>query len=385
MKGKHSSRAKSAKPTSKKVHNNLTPDEIYNMSNRIIPWGIEGYEIPRQYFDYHQVIWQRERADRLSGKVKAPWPPKDWPKAKDDDTRQVEPKKFTYLDELDKWCHSFYDKERAQELIDKGIDVNDYVKPNPIDKEKRTKFLANEKKKEEWKKQRDEFIPDYKQNGIDDIKARIIEHDKQRAIPYSERMKAKYGKGKEQFPRCDRVTVVADAEFVGEQIPFYNTPKVEGDAAKSQKLFWPNKFVTMKRYPAWKIYKPTPRPETANVKDQMMKEKIENYLNDKNLKEDDLNLQIRQTFYNVTHHGKVYMTIHKPSDWKNEPHHQSAEEQNKYGHPGPDYYWRMPKETYGKKVELGTIEDANGNKIYYMDRRKTDKRVYKSGMRKAVY
>lgn len=37
-----------------------------------------------------------------------------------------------------------------------------------------------------------------------------------------------------------------------------------------------------------------------------------------------------------------------------------------------------------KPPSLETIEDDNGNKIYYMDRKKTDKRVYSAGMRKST-
>ena len=37
------------------------------------------------------------------------------------------------------------------------------------------------------------------------------------------------------------------------------------------------------------------------------------------------------------------------------------------------------------KLAIAKHFDNNGNKVYYMDRRKTDKFVYKSGMRKSVY
>ena len=51
--------------------------------------------------------------------------------------------------------------------------------------------------------------------------------------------------------------------------------------------------------------------------------------------------------------------------------------------------YHMPKESFKgfkqKKPNLSSITDDNGRKVYYMDRKKTDKRVYSAGMRKAVY
>lgn len=384
---KKSKRSASAKHTSKSQ--TLTPDEVYNLASRQIPWGIEGYEIPRHYFDYHQSVWNKRRIAIKEGKEKPIWPPKDWPGTKEDPTNKVPPKRRNYLDDLYKWCNSFYDKARAQQLIEeKGINVKDYQPPIVKDMKRRKDFLDNERKKEEWKKKRDAYIPEYKEQGISNLKEKIKEHDKERAVSYSERMKKKYIKGKEQFARCDRVTIVADAEFVGEQIPFYNTPpNDDDDSGKNKKLFWPNKFYTMYKAPAWRICKPTEKTDIAKEKENLLKEKVDNYLNDKGISEKDLHLQVRQSYYNVTHHGKCFMKIQPQTDWKNEEHHQKAEEDHPYQSPGPDHYWRMPKSAYGsrKKVELHDIEDANGNKIYYMDRRRTDKRVYKSGMRKSVY
>ena len=366
---------------------NITPEEVYKLSSREIDWGIEGYNIPRYYFDYQYEIWKRQRADIINRKTKSEWPPKDWPKTKDEGKR-IPPKRKNFLDEVQEWSRSFYNEQRAKDILERkpGID-KEYVKKTEKDTKKRDEFLKREKEKATWKKERDAFVPDYKSQGLDKIKEDIKTHNKEKEVPYTVRMKKKYIKGKEQFPRCDRVTVVADAEFVGEQIPFYNTPADESGKIDKKKLFWPDKFVTMTRYPAWKIFKPFGVNNNTKAVEERIKEKVDNYLSSKNMKKDDLNIQLRQTFHNVTHHGRLYMTIHKPTDWKNEEHHKKAEEDHPRVTPGPDHYWKIPdKFDYSKKsVDLHDITDSNGKKIYYMDRRRTDKRVYKSGMRKSVY
>ena len=110
-----------------------------------------------------------------------------------------------------------------------------------------------------------------------------------------------------------------------------------------------------------------------------------------NLTQKDMDLQIRQTFYNVTHHGKVYMKFGPHSETTNLKEHKKGERDiyDAYSQtPAPNHYWKVPKgaeSVHPSKLNLAVIEDDNGNKIYYMDRRKTDKRVYSAGMRKAVY
>ena len=93
----------------------LTPEEMYKLSSRQLEIGIEGYELPRKYNDFHQCVWARKREEILKNH-KHIWPPEDWPKNKDD--QKVMPKKKTFLDDLYKWCFSYYDKEKAQILIE---------------------------------------------------------------------------------------------------------------------------------------------------------------------------------------------------------------------------------------------------------------------------
>ena len=137
-------RANSARPKSTKnkkakitIKYPLKPEEMYNIASRQLDIGIEGYEVPRKYNDHRQCIWERERKKILSSHKRV-WPPQDWPESKDNPNVKVKPKRKTYLDDLYKWCNSYYDKEKAERLIEeKNIDVNDYVKPRFIDTKRR--------------------------------------------------------------------------------------------------------------------------------------------------------------------------------------------------------------------------------------------------------
>ena len=133
----------------------LTPEEMYKLDSHQLEIGIEGYQIPRKYNDHHQCVWARKR-EKILKSHKHVWPPEDWPRDKDDENIKVKPKRKTFLDDLYKWCYSYYDPKRAEELIEKGIDTKDYVKPREIDKIRRKNFLENEKRKEEWRKSRPE-------------------------------------------------------------------------------------------------------------------------------------------------------------------------------------------------------------------------------------
>ena len=45
-----------------KIKYNLTPEEMWTTIHGTNQnWGIEGYEVPRKYYDYHQVKWAQER------------------------------------------------------------------------------------------------------------------------------------------------------------------------------------------------------------------------------------------------------------------------------------------------------------------------------------
>ena len=364
----------------------LTPEEMYKLDSHQLEIGIEGYQIPRQYNDHHQCVWARKR-EKILKSHKHVWPPEDWPRDKDDENIKVKPKRKTFLDDLYKWCYSYYDPQRAEELIEKGVDTKDYVKPREIDKIRRKNFLENEKKKEEWRKSRPEYR-EYMESAIEDIKQKIQDEEKAKEDPI-DKIRRRY-KHNPQTSRCDRVSVVSEAQYLGEQVPFYNTYVPEGEELDKKKLFFPSKELTWRRAPAWKYPKDIgPNVEHQNEEKERLKEKVEEYMNDKDLKKEDLWINVSKSFHRVTHHGELpikFQPIYKVHETEQ---YQAMLENQPRVYIGPQQYWKMPKETFTrkgqKKPNLSSITDDNGNKIYYMDRKKTDKRVYSAGMRKAVY
>ena len=364
----------------------LTPEEMYKLDSHQLEIGIEGYEIPRKYNDHHQCVWARKR-EKILKSHKHVWPPEDWPRDKDDENIKVKPKRKTFLDDLYKWCYSYYDPQRAEDLIEKGVDTKDYVKPRVIDKIRRKNFLENEKRKEEWRKSRPEYR-EYMESAIEDIKQKIQDEEKAKEDPI-EKIRRRY-KHNPQTSRCDRVSVVSEAQYLGEQVPFYNTYVPEGEELDKKKLFFPNKELTWRRAPAWKYPKDIgPNVEHQNEEKERLKEKVEEYMNDKDLKKEDLWINVSKSYHRVTHHGELpikFQPIYKVHETEQ---YQAMLENQPRVYIGPQQYWKMPKETFTrkgqKKPNLSSITDDNGNKIYYMDRKKTDKRVYSAGMRKAVY
>ena len=386
----HSSkvRIKSGKKSKKStIKYPLTPEEMYKLDSHQLEYGIQGYQIPRKYNDHHQCVWARKREKILSSH-KHIWPPEDWPRDKDDENIKVKPKRKTFLDDLYKWCYSYYDAEKAQELIDeKGIDVKDYVKPRVIDKKRRKDFLENEKKKEEWRKSRPEYM-EHMEDRIEEIKEKIKEEESNKIDPI-EKIRRRY-KQNPQTSRCDRVSVVSEAQYLGEQVPFYNTYVPEDGELDKKKLFFPSKEYTWRRAPAWKYPKDIgPNVEYQNEEKERIKEKIEEYMNDKDLKKEDLWINIVKSFHQVTHHGELPIKFQPIYKLQETEQYVAMLENQPRVYIGPQQYWKMPKETFSrnkqKKPNLSAITDDNGNKIYYMDRKKTDKRVYSAGMRKAVY
>ena len=93
----------------------LTPEEMWQcVKGSSQNWGIEGYEISKKYYDYHQVKWFQERKKILE-QHKRVWPPQDWPKAKDED-KLVPPHRPNFLDDYVKWANSFNDEKKSEEM-----------------------------------------------------------------------------------------------------------------------------------------------------------------------------------------------------------------------------------------------------------------------------
>ena len=376
-------RSESAKLINEKK---LTPEEMYSLIKRENIYGIEGYNVPRQYYDYNEIQWEKKRKNILNS-FKRIWPPDDWPKDKNDEKKKIPPINKNYIYNLEKWLNSYYDPKRAEELIEKGINIKEYIPKQFIDKDKRKKFLENEKTKSEFFKNRP-LYPEYKEEAISMIKEKIKEEEnsKENNLTYEEKMKRKY-KNRPASSRCDRITVIDEATCIGEQIPFYNNYYDEKNEKKI--LFNPNKKVTSlwKKNPEWKFNKLKAKNEFLKIRNDLVKEKIDSLIDEKKWSKKDLLINVRKSFYDVNNHGKLLHTIYKKFYYKKEEHYKNAASQKNIKYVGPQEYWKVPLEkNLGKKNKNKSfIEDSHGNKIYYMDRKKTDKRNYTPNMRKSVY
>ena len=375
---------KNKKAKYKKIKYLLTPEEMYNLNSKHLDIGIEGYKIPRKYNDHHKCVWERKRAKILTDH-KHIWPPDDWPKSKEDENIKVKPKRKTFLDDLFKWCNSYYSKERAEAVIEaKNLDVKDYVKPLHIDKKRRKDFLENEKKKEEWRKSRPAYF-EWVQDSVDAAAEKIKTEMEGREDPI-EKIRKRY-KDKPQTARCDKISVISEAQYLGENVPFYNTFVPEGGELDKKKLFWPSKNYTWKRAPTWKYPKDIGGNEEHKKEVQeQLKEKIEEYMTDNDLKKEDLWINVVNGYHKLTHHGELPIKFQPIYKVLETDQYKTMLENQPRIYIGPQQYWKMPKENFKqKKQNISHITDDNGRKVYYMDRKKTDKRVYSAGMRKAVY
>ena len=365
----------------------LTPEQIYQIDNRQLDIGVEGYMAPRSYYDYHQVMWHKKRTAILE-KHKHVWPPNDWKRDKIDDRIRIKPKRLTYIDELRKWCHSFYDPKKAEALIEeRNINVKEFEPVRKIDKQKRKNFLENEKKKENWRKSRPPY-PEYKSDAMEEAEENKKKHEEEMKKDPILKIRRRY-KDRPQTSRCDKISVLSEAIHVGEEVPFYNTYVPEGGTLNKKKLFYPSKDFVWKRYPAWKYPKPIGgNKEHQKEVEQNLKEKIEEYMNEKELKKQDLWVNVVDGYRKNTHHGEILMRIVPEFKYMDVEQYKASVENHPKVYIGPQQYWKMPKEDFRKRTikrSMSTITDDKGNKIYYMDRKTTDKRVYTAGLRKAIY
>ena len=99
-------------------------------------------------------------------------------------------------------------------------------------------------------------------------------------------------------------------------------------------------------------------------------------------------IKVREGYHKLKHHGEILIKIAPEYKFNEVDQYKTAKENNPNVYIGPQQYWKMPKENLRKKSakrSLSTMTDDKGNKIYYMDRKKTDKRVYTAGLRRSVY
>lgn len=366
---------------------NISPEDMWNSVHGVGQnWGIEGYEAPRQYFDVQQIKWEKQRAE-IKEKHKPQWPPTDWPKEKGSD-KLVPPKRINFIDETIKLANSFCDPNKSKELHDqlapKGI--FDPPKQKQI-VDQREKFLE-EKKKAEERRAAQPKVYEWRVSAIEAAENKAKEDEKNKKTQTQKNLE-RYTKDKPQWPRCDKVTIMADCEYVGERIPFYNSFAKEGE--KVEKLFFPMKEKFMRRAPAWafenknRLKGPT---DQMKAREQSILEKASNYMSSKNLKESDLFIDVERSQKLMDKRGRYPITIAKSWDYTTEDHYKNAREQHPSYSPGPNQYWQMPiktEDTNTKPPAPGTAT-LNGKdiKVYYLNRRRTD-HVISKPMRKSVF
>ena len=353
-------------------------------------WGIEGYQITKKYYDYRQVKWMQQREKILKAHKKE-WPPQNWPKDKETD-KLVPPKKTNFIDDQIKWANSFNDPKKSEE-IKESLESRGTFK----EREKKTypnlrdKFLKEEKEKKERIEKLPKIQP-WKENAIESAKAKI-EEDKGKIKSQYQKNLERYPKEKPWWPRADRITTTSDAEYMGENVPFYyNNSKDEGDDKNKKNLFFPMKEKTMRRAPIWSFQSKNPtKLPTDNMKarDDMIKEKIDNLMNSKNLTEKNLEIDVIGQQEKIRRRGRHYFEYKKPYEYFNTEQYKSNKEQHPSFSPGPAHYWKLKKNEVDINIRPKEVEEAteiNGKpaKNYYMNHQRSDFRQFKP-LRKSVF
>ena len=306
----------------------LTPEEMFDIISGSHKGGIIEYEVPKKYFDYKRAIWEKKR-EKILKSFKGHWPPLDWKEDKETGKKKP-PIRKNFIDESIKLANSFYDKKKAEEIKNELESKNKIIKDieykSDFDKKKNTRDLRkifkereNEKKKI---KEQINFIPEYKKNIIEEVKEkfRIIEE---------EREKNKNKKGKANFSKCDRITIVAEAEFIGEQIPFYNTVKNKNGEIDKKKLFYPNKLY--KKNPSWSFGKKNKLDKNEEnqyikTRNEKLEEKIKNIINKQKGDNKYLFCDVSNSYNLVYNRGKLTIIFRKKFKYEETERYKASRE-----------------------------------------------------------
>jgi len=202
-------------------------------------------------------------------------------------------------------------------------------------------------------------------------------------------LKEKYGNKKGSLPKSDRLSLVHDCEYLGERVPFYNTPPDEESGSgsgsspagkkKLRKLAFPSKSVIWERAPAWMLRQPSPKNQDVidRVKD-LEDRKFEEMTKKFEEKKIDTKGDVIKSFDRMDHLKKLYFQYHQPL--KKTDQYEQWKEKAPSAYPGPQQYFKTPVQTFEKKKKNKLDASGSGSddeKIHYVDRRKADKMVYK--------
>ena len=114
-----------------------------------------------------------------------------------------------------------------------------------------------------------------------------------------------------------------------------------------------------------------------NARDELIKEKIENLKNNKNISDKDIMGDVIGSYAKVKNRGRNYFAYKKPYDYVNTEQYKLNKENFPIYSPGPEHYWKMKKKEFDKNERpKGTEEetDIHGKpgKIYFMNHQRTD-------------
>lgn len=147
----------------------------------------------------------------------------------------------------------------------------------------------------------------------------------------------------------------------------------------------------MRRAPIWQFENKNRligQNDQMKQRDSNFVEKVSNYMSSKNLKPEDLFIDVQKSHNLLNKRGHYPMTIAKSTDYTQEEHYKNAREQRPEYSPGPTAYWQMPphtEDTNTKPIAPGTTTvHGKEAKIYYLNRKRTDFCISKP-LRKSVF
>jgi len=361
----------------------LTPQQIYDIENKKLKGGIEGYRCPKKYFDYHEVLWLRKRENILK-KHKAVWPPEHW-KSNPDTGKKIPPRNYNFIDERIRWANSFTDLKKSQELKEaleaKGKTIGEF-KPYKSDFEKKVNKknlrLEFKTREEKLKKIRDQInlIPQYKQNAIEQVLEKMKNNDIHHK-PFT---------GKSNWGKSERILYNSEYEYLGEQIPFWNNNSKEEDKKKSE--FYPMRLKILRRSPSWSFgpaKKDDATKEQASqyikARDERLEEKANSIFEKMGIDKKKYQVNSVESYNKVIKHGMLPILFRKPFNYKDTDQYKSAMENRSFESPAPNLYWDDGK----SRVKLRKNVDEDQEKSWVMSRDRTYRSIYTYGLKKGIF
>jgi len=228
----------------------------------------------------------------------------------------------------------------------------------------------------------------------EDVLKELVEKLEKQSKPKTglEKIKEVYS-NKGSLPMCDRVTIVSDCEYVGQTIPFLNSPPPDENEENNQdmegkpktkkvKLTNPEKINLLKKAPQWKIHPPLPKnQEVLERVNQINTERFDKIKEKFDKYKIDLKRDAMESYKGVKDYKKLRIKYHEPQS-KTEEYIKWREE-NPLKYPGPQHYFTTPLQDFSNKKKKKNDEEEGDNQgeepqnKNHVDRKKIDKKVYK--------